>query len=139
MAKIVGGCLCGAVRYSSEAEPVMTGVCHCKHCQRQTGTSFSVLVAVPKGTLRIEGTPLAAFNDTGESGQSVVRKFCPQCGSPIVSEVAVTPTLDWVKAGTLDDASWLQPQVNMWCDSAQPWVLMKDGVPQFARNPPFGA
>jgi len=55
-----------------------------------------------------------------------------------VSEVAVTPALDWLKAGTLDDTSWLQPQVNMWCDSAQPWVAMKDGVPQFPRNPPLG-
>ena len=136
MAKIVGGCLCGAVRYKSESEPVMTGVCHCRHCQRQTGTSFSILVAVPKGSLQFEGRPLAAFNDIGESGQPVIRKFCPSCGSPIMSDVAATPTLDWIKAGTLDDVSWLKPQVNMWCETAQPWVEMGEGLPQFPRNPP---
>ena len=136
MAKIVGGCLCGAVRYKSESEPVMTGVCHCRHCQRQTGTSFSILVAIPKGSLQFEGRPLAAFNDIGESGQPVVRKFCPSCGSPIMSDVAVTPTLDWIKAGTLDDVSWLKPQMNMWCERAQPWVEIGEGLPQFPRNPP---
>ncbi len=136
MPKIVGGCLCGAVRYKSDADPVVTGVCHCRHCQRQTGTSFSVLVAVPKGSLRFEGQALAAFNDVGESGQPVIRRFCPKCGSPIFSDVAVTPTLDWIKAGTLDDVSWLKPQMNIWCETAQPWVSMSEGVPQFPRNPP---
>ena len=48
MSKIVGGCLCGKVRYASTADPVMTAVCHCKDCQKQAGTAFSVIVAVPK-------------------------------------------------------------------------------------------
>ena len=51
MADIVDGCLCGNVRYRVDAEPVMTAVCHCAHCQKQTGTSFSILVAVPAGNL----------------------------------------------------------------------------------------
>jgi len=48
MTNIVGGCLCGAVRYESEAEPVLTAVCHCRDCQKQTSSAFSVLVALPK-------------------------------------------------------------------------------------------
>jgi hypothetical protein len=75
MASIKGGCLCGSVRYSSEAEPVMTAVCHCKHCQRQSGSAFSPLVAVQKGTLDIDRTFLTVFNDIGESGLSVKRSF----------------------------------------------------------------
>ena len=49
---VVGGCLCGGVRYASEAEPVLTALCHCRHCQKQTSSAFSVLVALPKGSLR---------------------------------------------------------------------------------------
>ena len=138
MSDIVGGCLCGNVRYRSDAQPVMTAVCHCSHCQTQTSSAFSILVAVPKGSLQIEGEPLAAYETQGESGQPITRKFCPNCGSPVVSDVTVTPDLEWIKAGTLDDTSWLQPQVHWWCDSAQPWVKIDEAVPAFAGNPPLG-
>ena len=138
MADIVGGCLCGNVRYRSDAEPVMTAVCHCSFCQKQTSSAFSILVAVPKGSMQIEGEPLGAYETEGESGQPVIRKFCPNCGTAIVSDIKVTPDLEWIKAGTLDDTSWLQPQLHMWCDSAQPWVKIDDAIPTFERNPPLG-
>jgi hypothetical protein len=115
----------------------MTAICHCKHCQRQTGTAFSILVAVPKGSLIMEGEQPATYEDIGDSGLPVRRKFCQKCGSPIFSEVAATPNMDWLKAGTLDDPSWLQPQVNIWCDSAQPWVPMSEEIPRVPRNPPL--
>ena len=138
MVKIVGACLCGGIRYSTEADPVLTCVCHCKNCQKQTSSTFSILVAVPKGSLKIQGETLAAVQTMGESGQPVTRRFCRNCGSAIVSDVAATPTLDWVKAGTLDDTSWLQPQMNIWCDSAQPWLKLDESIPKFGGNPPFG-
>ena len=75
MSQIVGGCLCGSIRYTCEADPMMMAMCHCKNCQKQTSSAFSVLVAVPKGALKIEGS-LSAFNDQGTSGQAVIRKFC---------------------------------------------------------------
>ena len=137
MPKIVGGCLCGGVRYGSDAEPALTAVCHCKGCQKQTSSAFSMLLAIPKGNLKIEGPELAAFHGVGESGEPVTRRFCPDCGSPIVSDVGATPDLDWVKAGTLDDPSWFEPQMHIWCDSAQPWVPVDEDLPRFAKNPPF--
>jgi hypothetical protein len=91
---VVGGCLCGGVRYASEAEPVLTALCHCRHCQKQTSSAFSVLVALPKGSLRTEEQALAAFEDVGDSGLPVIRRFCPQCGSAIMTEIAATPDLD---------------------------------------------
>jgi hypothetical protein len=138
MPNIVGGCLCGGVRYESEAEPILTMVCHCTHCQKQTSSAFSVLVVLPKGALRTEGLDLSAFEDVGDSGQPVVRKFCPRCGSPVVADVTVTPEWDWLMAGTLDDPSWLEPQMNIWCSSAQPWVRMDDAIPVFEGAPSLG-
>ena len=74
------------------------------------------------------GNSLASFADRGDdSGQPVVRYFCRNCGSPIKSEVAAAPAMDFIKAGTLDDVSWLAPQLAVWCDSAQPWVQMGTG------------
>ena len=133
---IVGGCLCGAVRYTSKSPPLMTAICSCKHCQRQSGTAFSVLVAVTKGSLEFVGDEPSTYHDSGSSGSPVLRRFCAKCGSPIFSEVAVTPAMDWLKAGTLDDASWLEPTVGIWDESAQPWVPKSDRIAYFPQSPP---
>ena len=139
MSNISGGCLCGAIRYTSKSQPLLTAVCNCKNCQRQTGTAFSVLVALPKGSLEFSGDQPATFDDAGSSGLPVLRHFCSKCGSPIFSDVAATPAMDWLKAGTLDDASWLQPQVSIWRDSAQPWVQLSESIARFPQNPPPAA
>lgn len=138
MPKISGSCLCGAVRYEAVTEPVFMGVCHCKHCQKQSGSAFSMLVAVPKGSLTLTGEPLAEFRDVGDSTQTVVRKFCPKCGSPVLSDAAITPMWDLIKAGTLDDTSWFKPQFHMFCEHAQAWALPSDNAPRIRRNPPPG-
>ena len=123
MGKLDGRCLCGSVTYSCDAEPVTTAVCHCTSCQRQTGTSFSIVVAVPRDAFRIEGDSLAAFTTTGtDSGKPAERQFCRDCGSPIATIGESFPGVALIKAGTLDDTSWLEPQMQVWCDSAQPWV-----------------
>lgn len=136
MPKIAGGCLCGAVKYSSPAEPVVVAVCHCTHCQKQSGGAFSVNVGVPKGTLQFSTGRTTVFQDSGSSGMPVYRHFCGACGSPIYSDVVAMPQLDWLKAGTLDDTSWVKPAISVWCDSAQPWVADLENVPRFAQNPP---
>ena len=73
---------------------------------------------------------------TGSSGMPVYRHFCSRCGSPIFSDVVATPQLDWLKAGTLDDTSWVQPTLGIWCESAQSWVALPEGVSRFPQNPP---
>ena len=117
--KIEGGCLCGKVRYSADAEPAFIGVCHCKNCQKASGTAFRVVFAVPKPALSVQGT-LKTFNDRGDSGKTLHRRFCPECGSAIMTEAEVMPDLTIVMAGTLDDASWVKPGMEIFCDSAQP-------------------
>src|SRR6185312_12737674 len=134
MRRMVGGCLCGQVRYSAETEPVFTAICHCKNCQKQAGTAFTVVVAMPKSTLSIQGS-LKTFNDTGDSGKPVYRRFCGDCGSPIISDVDIMPEIVFLKAGTLDDTSWLNPTMQVWCDSIQPWVSLPGAMQQFPKMP----
>jgi hypothetical protein len=69
----------------------------------------------------------------------VQRKFCGNCGSPIMSYVQAMPDLEFVKAGTLDDTGWLDPTVELWCDTAQPWIRSGQTRSQLPRNPPLGA
>ena len=134
MSKVVGGCLCGKVRYAGTAEPVMTAICHCTNCQKQAGTAFSIIVAVPKETLSISG-PLKTYNETGSSGKPVHRNFCPECGSPITTDVEAMPNLVFIKAGTLDDTSALAPTMEIFCSSAQPWTTRENKLQKFARAP----
>jgi hypothetical protein len=138
MRRMIGGCLCGAITYRCDAEPLLTAICHCRNCQKQTGTAFSLVVAVPKGALGIEGGTLKTFKDMGDSGKPVLRKFCGNCGTPIASQLDAMPELAFIKAGSLEDTSWLSPSMEIWCDSSQPWVKI-DGTRQLVkRNPPLG-
>jgi hypothetical protein len=129
-----GRILCGKVRYAAEADPVFTAVCHCKNCQKQAGTSSSVVVAIPASAFSVTG-PMKTFEDTGDSGKPVHRNFCPDCGSPITSVVDAMPGLTFIKAGTLDDPSWLKPTMEVYCDSAQPWITYGGGLQRFAKMP----
>lgn len=137
MPTIEGGCLCGNVRYESSSAPSMTAVCHCPDCQKQTGTSFSIVVGIPLDSLRVTGTP-KVYTTTGESGSKVARQFCGDCGSPLLSVPDVIPGLGFLKAGTLDDPSWLRPNMEFFCDTAQPWVDLKGDWDRAPRNPPLG-
>lgn len=134
--KIVGGCLCGKVRYSTDAAPVMVALCHCTHCQKQSGSAFSMNVGVPAAEFRVDGDSISTYEDTGSSGMPVFRRFCRNCGSPIFSDVKSVPGLLFVKAGTLDDASWVKPGIQLWGASRQPWATIDPAVPLVPGNPP---
>jgi hypothetical protein len=124
------------VSYSADAEPVVQGVCHCTDCQRQTGNPFSVIVGVPRDALKVEGSTLASYATTGEDhGGETHRNFCSACGSPVFSIAAAVPELAFVKAGSLDDASWVQPAAEVWTSSAQPWSPHFENAARLERGP----
>ena len=132
--KIEGGCLCGKVRYSADGEPTFVGVCHCKNCQKGTGTAFCVVVGLPTPALSVQGT-LQTFTGRGDSGKATYRRFCPECGSALIDEAEVMPNVTMVMAGTLDDASWVKPGMEIFCDSAQPWVELGGERQRFPKMP----
>ena len=127
MPQIAGGCLCGKVRYKTEADPSFVGVCHCRNCQKSSGSAFSVVVAIPQPELALQGQ-LKSFKDRGDSGNTLYRRFCPACGSSVLSEAEAMPGVVMLEAGTLDDVSWVRPTMQIYCDSAQPWVQLAGGL-----------
>ena len=129
-----GGCACGAIRYECSAEPVIALNCHCRNCQRASGSAFASNLAVPKATLQLSGE-VKYYEVQSDSGHTVGHGFCPACGSPVVAKASGLPELAIVKAGSLDDPSWHQPKMNIFTASAQPWDCMNPELPKFEKGP----
>ena len=134
MAEVTGGCLCGRVRYAVSADAAFSGVCHCRNCQRYTGSSFEPVLAFPSAALKVQGE-LKTYQDTGDSGQPVYRRFCPNCGSGVIADAAMLQGLTLVLAGTLDDPSTFNPAMEIYCSSAQPWTQASGERQKFAKMP----
>jgi len=122
------------VRYTISAEPAFAGICHCRNCQKYTGSSFEPVVAFPSAAVAVTGE-LKTYQDTGDSGQPVYRRFCPNCGSGTLAELAAMPGMTFVLAGTLDDAAAFKPAMEIFCDSAQPWIHARAKLQRFPRMP----
>ena len=137
MAKeITGRCLCGNVSYHLDSEPFAQALCHCRDCQRQGGTAFSVVIGIGRDAFHVEGATLASFDTEGEvHGTKTHRHFCSACGSPIYSVVDAQPEVVYVKAGTLDDPSWLEPNAEVFTRSAQPWSPHLEHAARFETLP----
>jgi len=122
-----GGCLCGAVRYEADWPPLVVATCSCKNCQKQAGSALSVIAVLRQSGLRVTGD-LTTYNDTADSGKTVLRRFCGKCGAPVISETAEAQAqgLIFIKAGTLDQADDLTPTVHYWTSSAQHWVIFPE-------------
>ena len=99
-----GGCLCGALRYSIDAEPIRQLLCNCVDCQKQTGTAFVSGLMVPSDAVTVTGTLSIFAMPGGQSGEPMHRRLCTKCGSPIIIEKDGTGK-KLIMAGTLDDRS----------------------------------
>ena len=129
-----GGCACGAVRYQCSAEPVLSWKCHCRNCQRASGGAFYAVLYVSQVALSVSGE-IKYYDVKGESGATVSRGFCPQCGSPVVAKAGGWPEFTAICAASLDDPSWFAPTVEIWTASAQPWDYLSPHSSKYARQP----
>lgn len=130
--------MCGAVRYECSAEPMMTGHCHCRGCQKTSGGPFVTAFAVPEEALKVTGE--TKYHEAiADSGNTSRREFCPECGSWLLGGSTGMPGLAVIMAGGMDDASWLKPDMNIFTACAQPWALMDPGLPKFPGMPELPA
>ncbi|HJW41941.1 MAG TPA: GFA family protein [Rhizomicrobium sp.] len=130
-----GGCLCGAVRYEAAGEPIAVMECHCRDCQKAGGGASMVGVILPRGTFRITaGAPKAHAVKT-DAGGLLTRYFCATCGSPIYHEPDSMP-ITVVKAGSMDDPSWIEIGAAIYVCSALPWAHIDHSLPCHEKMPP---
>ena len=126
-APYTGGCQCGSVRYVLTTEPIRLVACHCKECQRQSGSAFGMSMPVAKDSLTVTG-PTKQFTRIADSGNEVAGVFCPECGVRIYHVLKSVQDVLSLKPGTLDDTSWLRAGHFVWMKSAQGWVPVPNGV-----------
>ncbi len=129
--KYSGRCLCGEINYSTNAEPLFTGNCHCKDCQRSSGSAFVPAMLFPEKTVSISGKA-KFFESVSDNGSVHQRGFCQNCGSQLFAKFSAMPGMLGIKAGTLDNASDYVPTLDFYVASAAPWDQMS---PKLAKKP----
>jgi hypothetical protein len=131
---VEGGCDCGQVRYRLTAEPIMINCCHCRACQRQSGSAFGINVLIEAENVELLGeAPIATEVASGSGhGQAIMR--CPHCGTAVWGVYhAAGDGAHFVRAGTLDDPDQAVPRAHIWTESKVPWVVIPEGVPRFEQ------
>ncbi len=135
-AERTGGCLCGAVRYRSAGEPLFSLQCHCRDCQRSSGTAYVAAMRVPAAGFRITKGAPKRYVRTSDAGNEVSRLFCGDCGSPLYIQVASRPDIVGLRVGTLDDPSGFRAEADIFVKSAQPWDHRDPNLPKYDTYPP---
>jgi len=138
-ASLSGSCLCGAIRYAISA-PLSSPLgelraCHCTHCQKTSGAGGSVNLPISSDTFKItQGTP-KRYAAKADSGRTLYRFFCADCGSPIYSQRESNPAMVVVRAGTFDNAGDMKITAHIWTKSARPWSHMDPAAKQIPGQP----
>jgi hypothetical protein len=128
---LTGGCCCGAVSYEVRAAPSALYCCHCRGCQKQTGSAFAMSMFLPKSALVVTAGEPTSWRHRADSGRFQRCVFCGACGARLWNEPESRPDMVVLKPGTLDDTSWLAPVGDIWTGSKQGWVPLLPGAPRF--------
>lgn len=136
MNTLVGGCLCGAVRYEVSGGPMTCYSCHCRDCQYITGGQPNSAIYIPQAHLTITNNcEPHSYTSQSDAGTGVTRFFCGKCGTPLYGESEMFEGSIVIKVGSLDDPSVFKPTMNVWVSSAQPWHYIDSDLKSYARKP----
>ncbi len=124
-----GGCLCGAVRFTTEGEPINVRICHCRGCQKAMGSPFYARALFEPKAVTISGDA-ASY----PSSEALDRVFCPTCGTRLFSR-RTNGTAIGIAVATFDDRNAFAPTEHIWVSEKIAWVEIKDGLPQHQRGP----
>lgn len=131
---ITGGCQCGKVRYTLKAPPLTFYCCHCTECQRQSSSAFGQSMRVRLADLDVSGD-MARYTRPADRGSPFLGDFCPACGTRLIHRRDAYGEEVSLKAGTLDDTSWLIPAGHIWTRSKQAWLTFGEDEITHERQP----
>jgi hypothetical protein len=132
-----GGCACGSIRYECSVPPITSANCHCRDCQRASGSAFGAFLVVPADGFRVTHGEPKFFRKLSDGGDPMLRGFCTECGSPVLLREEHRPKLEFIHVASLDDPSWYRPTMDIFTSSAQPWDLMNPELDKHPRMPPI--
>jgi len=136
MTKITGGCLCGAIRYEIDGEPFRIANCHCDDCRKATGSAYATNLFFKEEQIKIlQGTP-KKFEHLADSHNTMIKEFCSDCGSQVFGSGANRPGVKNIKVGSIDDARFVKPQVNLYTAHALSCSYIDDKIDNFQGMPP---
>lgn len=123
-----GSCQCGRVKYEIHGEDLGLAICYCTECQKMSTGIATYSMALPREAFRLITGTLRQWTRLADSGAKNLAHFCPECGVRIFHENPDTPGHIRLKAGTLDGANGLEPDVHVWTRSAPAWVEIPEGA-----------
>jgi hypothetical protein len=128
-----GGCTCRFVRYRMATRPVFVHCCHCRWCQRETGTAFALNAMIESDRVRLLQGAVEMVHTPSLSGKGQKIARCPQCHVAVWSHYAgAGEVVSFVRVGTLDTPDALPPDIHIFTASKQPWVALPPETPAFA-------
>lgn len=137
METITGGCLCGAVRYEAQGQALFAMLCHCRDCQRASGTGHVPVLGMPKSFFKVIGET-TSYAVKGTSGSKSIRHFCPTCGSLLFGTPEAASDAVSIYVGTLDDPSMFRPEAILFRRSRLDWDETVGSLPEFDTMPGSG-
>ncbi|MGO4287497.1 GFA family protein [Bosea sp. TAB14] len=134
-----GGCLCGTMRYSTRGEPVRVTVCHCRFCQRATGSAYMVEPVFEVSALEVTAGEPSTFELQSAGSRKTVRiHFCSACGTKLFLTFERFPSACGIYAGTYDDPHWfaMEPATakHIFVSMARPDSIIPAGLPVYAEH-----
>jgi hypothetical protein len=135
MVQFMGGCLCGTIRYEVNAEPQRIHNCHCDTCRKVTGSAFATNIFLAKDDIVITQGKPKSFSHIADSGNTVVKEFCANCGSQLFGQGTGRPGVKNIKVGSIDDASFVQPIANLYVKRALPFIQIDPSLDCFDEMP----
>lgn len=127
--KMTGGCLCGSTRYEVSGSAKRCSFCHCRSCQRWTGSAFAAAAEFPEGSISWNHEPTLY-----QSSERGYRSFCSKCGSSIGYHWPDDESV-WISLGTLDDPEALTPESHIFTDEQRSWAKIDDHLPRHSTFP----
>jgi len=126
-----GGCACGAARYKLTSTPLIVHACHCRDCQRLSGSAFATNIWIEGKFVEAGPAALGSFRLAGGSGQPHDVFFCERCGTTVWSRYHPVPWALFVRAGTLDGPDAVMPDLHIFTRSKLPWLELPVGATAF--------
>lgn len=124
---VQGGCACDRVRFRLTERPACVYTCHCTDCQTITTSAFVLGAFVRREAIEVTQGEMMMWERIHTTSGARPRQYsCKHCGVRIYSESDAHPEIRTLRAGTLDDTSWLMPAGAIWLKSKQPWVIIPE-------------
>ena len=129
-----GGCTCRAVRYRLADSPLIVHCCHCRWCQQETGSAFALNALIESARLQVTAGRAELVTTPSNSGKGQVIARCPTCRIALWSHYAgLGDRMSFVRVGTLDEPDRFPPDVHIYTQSKQPWVVLPPGARAFSE------